>query len=200
MRKEADVDDDTPDGISIDLWDALHDSFLRRVGSNAVCDSAFVAVESLHLNDFHNFAVGSEFEIRFGGVQALEVIVARQHAELVGKEFTHRIESASWSDFEGAFKDDRGDSDTGTFENGRYELLQARLDVCEGCLTFTIDEIVDHDRFEASSNDLLRTIRILAASVEILGPDGRVHTVESFNALGTAYWENWRQKRQSAHS
>lgn len=185
-----------PEGESYDLWDALHDSFLRRLGINAASESAFVAVDSLHLNDFYNFAVGGEFEMRFVGVQVLEVIVARQYAEPKEQEYPPlRIESASWSEIERTFSDDRGASDVDKFENGRYELLQARLGFCDGYLKFTIDDIVDYDGFAVSSKDLLHAIRILAVGVEILNPDVRLHSIESFKALGTAYWEHWHQKR-----
>lgn len=109
------------------LWYELHDSFIRRIRTDAVAATATVAVESFHLNEFHAYPEGSEFEIRFAGVRELSMLVLRVCGVTCEGNSLRRFESASWAAFESNFSDERGLSEQGKHdETGRYEILQAR--------------------------------------------------------------------------
>ncbi len=177
-------DEDLPDG-AIDLWPALHDAFLRKVHTDVKASSVLVAVENADLNGFHGFPEGGEFELRFSGTNSLEIVVSRAY-EPVGESLhrKRRHESGSWHAFEATFNDDHA-----LFPHGRYEIYRGHVEPGNQMATLVI-QVLDYRSFEENCDEFLTLLRLTSEALDILDPSGRIHTVESFLALGTAYWDD----------
>lgn len=179
----------------LDLWYALHDAFIRRIRADAAAARAIVAVDSFHLNEFYGYADGCEFEIRFMDVEEVSVLVSRRRRPAVGPDVNalRRFESASWTEFENVFSDERGPTEQAKYgKRGRYEILQAHATVDTDGIIFVIDEIVDYAGFSAPDSDFLAEVKIGAMTVEVHCPDGEVLTLDEFAARGEAYWREHR--------
>ena len=173
----------------LDLRYGLHDSFIRRIHTNAAEATAGVVVESLHLNEFYKYPSGSVFEIHFSGVDELHVLVSRRCGTMLASDGQplRRFESASWTEFENSFSDERGSFEDDRYENGRYEVIRAHATYEGQLVIFTIDEIVDWAGFSVTESDFLTQLKIVATHGEVRCPDGDVRSLEEFTALGEAY-------------
>ncbi|MDQ2873022.1 MAG: hypothetical protein M3R35_07850 [Candidatus Eremiobacteraeota bacterium] len=163
-------------GQSSSLWDMLHDSFLRAVSSDPHTETANITIESEAINRFHGFPLGGRFELKFSGVESLEVLMARR----VGAQ-GRRLESADWSRFESTFADVDGE------KGGRYQILDGTAAHAEDQVEFVLSALVDHAGSYGTREDVLSELRIVADDLDIIGPAGDNYSLDAFLALGSAY-------------
>jgi hypothetical protein len=173
-----------------DLWYALHDSFLRRVQTDAAGSRATVSIENLTVNEFYKYPDGSEFQLCFTGVTELHVLISRRCGTALALDGSplRRFESASWSAFEAAFTDERGPIEDGRYEYGRYQILQAHAVLEDGRVAFVIEEILDYAGFPAPASDFLSELKIVASHAEVRCPDAKLRTLDEFTALAERCW------------